>query len=107
MIDSREIALITCIDANKKVVVEDNKMAYRFFEQEAIRCYQAWRTFAGWLKDIKIYCLNSKGPILQKKTLEKLRNLNVTYIENYNPYIANSKIEFIDKLYAQKFFENS
>lgn len=107
MINSSEIALITCIDCNKKIIAENNKFAYRFFEQEAIRCYTYWRNNAGWLKNINIYCLNSKNAKLQNKTLLKLKQLNITYIEDYNQYIANNKIEFIDKLYAQQFFEKS
>jgi hypothetical protein len=39
MIDPRNIAIISCIDTNKKVVVENYNVAYRFFEYEALRCY--------------------------------------------------------------------
>lgn len=105
-IDKDSIALITCIDMNKKVIAENDTFAFRYFEYEAIRCFQHWRANGGWLKDIKIYCLNPKHAKLSKITLHMLSKLQVEYIDHYDKSIAESSIEFIDKLYAQQFFEN-
>lgn len=107
MIDPKNIAIISCIDTNKKVVIENYNTTYRYFEYEALRCYTSWRKNGGIYKDINIYCLNSKGPIISNKTLFELKKLNVTYIDDYNAYIAKNEIEFIDKLYAQQYFEKT
>ena len=106
MVDSRDIAIITCVDCNKKIVV-DNQLLYRLYEQEAIRCFSCWRLNGGWLKDISIYALNPKNAKMTKNTLNKFKQLNVTYIEDYNANIANSKLFFVDKLYSQQYFEKS
>lgn len=106
-IDKDDIALVTCIDANKKIVVENDKLAFRYFEYEAIRCFQHWRRNGGWLKDISIYCLNPKHAKLTRLTLQTLSKLNVKYVEHYDRNVATSTIEFIDKLYSQQFFENT
>ena len=107
MIDPHNIALITCIDTNKKIIGEKNTFEYRLFEYEAINCYTHWRKNAGWLKDINIYSLNSKGHIISKQCINKLQKLNITYIEKYNDFICKNNIDFIDKLYAQSFFEHN
>jgi len=55
----------------------------RRLESEAIECFTAWRKNAGWLKDIPIYAVCPTKNVISDKTKEKFKELNVTYIEDY------------------------
>ena len=98
------IALILCIERNKAYITEDLRKDYKFYEYEAIKCVTSWRNNAGWLKDIPIYCLCCTKNKPSIKTIEELRKLNVTYIEDYNPDIDNSKYLFLNAVYTQYYF---
>jgi len=57
----------------------------RRLESEAIECFTAWRKNGGWLKDIDIYAVCPTKNIISEETKEKFKELNVTYIEEYQP----------------------
>ena len=98
------IALILCIECNKTYITEDSRKNYKFYEYEAINCVYNWRLNGGWLKDIPIYCLCCTKNIPSQKTIDKLKELNVTYIEDYNPDIDNSNYLFLNAVYTQYYF---
>ncbi len=80
-------ALITAIEGdannlNEQKGIIKNK---RLFESEALLCFEAWRKNAGWLKDIPIYTYCPTLNIVTHETKEKFKDLNVTYIEEYQP----------------------
>ena len=81
-------ALITAIegDANnlnqQRGIPLPNK---RLLESEAVSCFQNWRRNGGWLKDIAIYAFCPTKNVITDKTKEKFKELNVTYIEEYQP----------------------
>ena len=99
------IALILCIERNKAYITEDLRKDYKFYEYEAIKCVTSWRNNAGWLKDIPIYCLCCTKNKPSIKTIEELRKLNVTYIEDYNPDIETYSSGFLTIPYVGKYFE--
>jgi len=55
----------------------------RRLESEAIECFTAWRKNAGELKDIPIYAVCPTKNVISDITKEKFKELNVTYIEDY------------------------
>ena len=55
----------------------------RRLESEAIICFTAWRKNAGDLKDIPIYAVCPTKNVISDKTKEAFKELNVTYIEDY------------------------
>jgi hypothetical protein len=57
----------------------------RRLESEAIECFTAWRENGGWLKDIDIYAVCPTKNVISEETKEKFKELNVTYIEEYQP----------------------
>jgi hypothetical protein len=73
MINVADIAFITPLEKNKKVMDSLGAEHIRFFEDEAIRCIQSWRKNGGWLKDIKIYVLNATKAMVQQKTINTLK----------------------------------
>ncbi|MFA7127772.1 MAG: hypothetical protein WC136_01230 [Sphaerochaeta sp.] len=57
----------------------------RLYEQEAIKCFTQWRQKGGWLKDIPIicWCPTNNRPTL--KTINKLKELGIIYIDQTIP----------------------
>lgn len=79
------ISLITMIE-NDDNSINNKSGEYinkRLYESEAIICFTNWRKNGGWLKDIPIYtyCPTKNTPSIE--TQNKLKDLNVTYIENF------------------------
>jgi hypothetical protein len=78
-------ALITMIE-NDDQNINNNSGEYvekRLYESEAIVCFTNWRKNGGWLKDIPIYTYCPTVNIISEDTKIKLKDLNVTYIENH------------------------
>jgi len=57
----------------------------RRLESEAIECFTNWRKNGGWLKDIPIYAVCPTKNVISDETKKKFDELNVTYIEDYQP----------------------
>lgn len=57
----------------------------RRLESEAIECFTNWRKNGGWLKDIPIYAVCPTKNKISEETKKKFDELNVTYIEDYQP----------------------
>lgn len=81
-------ALITAIEGDAgnlntqrgiKVVSE------HLFESEAKICFEHWRKNGGYLKDIPIYAFCPTHNTVTEETKQHFANLNVTYIEEYQP----------------------
>tara|TARA_R110000796_G_scaffold180561_1_gene297132 strand:- start:358 stop:1161 length:804 start_codon:yes stop_codon:yes gene_type:complete len=85
---NKNIALITVIEGNFNNI-NYNKNQIRLYEFEALKCFRYWRKNAGNLKDIDIYCICVTNNEPNKKTIEKLKDLKVNYIHEYNS-ITNS-----------------
>lgn len=81
-------ALITAIEGDhdnlnqQRGIVMANK---RLFESEATKCFESWRKNAGWLKDIAIYAYCPTHNVITEKTKARFDELNVTYIEQFQP----------------------
>jgi len=52
-------------------------------EEEAIRCFTAWRKRGGWLADADIYCVCPSHRLPSSETVRELEGLGVTYIEKF------------------------
>ena len=107
MFNISDIALIASIESDRiNLNSQLNTVATaRLYESEAIRCFKSWRTKAGWLKDIPIYCLCCTKNTPSQKTIDKLKELNVTYIEDYNPDVEKFSSGFLTIPYVGKYFE--
>jgi hypothetical protein len=81
-------ALVTAIEGDSgnlntqrgiKVVSE------HLFESEAKICFESWRNNGGWLKDIPIYAFCPTHNTVTEETKQRFKELNVTYIEEFQP----------------------
>jgi hypothetical protein len=77
------------------------------YEQEAIKCFSAWRKNGGWLSDIPIYCICQTHNNVSLKTLQKFKELNITYIENYDSIVESFSSGFLLLPYSGMYFEES
>jgi len=107
--DPRSIALIAHIESDKtslnKQLGTVGAHEQRLYESEAVRCFTSWRQKCGWLKDIPIYCLCATENRPSSKTIEHLKSLNVTYIEEYSPEVRKFTSGFITIPYTGMYFE--
>lgn len=96
---------ITNINTANKEQFEFNKD--RYYEKEAIRMFRSWRKNAGWLKDIPIYalCITENTPSLE--TQDIFRELNVSYIECFNPITSDFFSGFWNIPLGGKWFEEN
>jgi hypothetical protein len=106
-----EKILFTVIEANDNNINNNNSSISkvttpRLYEDEAILCFEEWRKNAGELKDIKIICYCPTHNVPSSETIRKLKDLNVTYIENYLPESENMEIGFFLVPLVGKIIEN-
>ena len=89
-----KIILFAPIEGNLKDINTTNNLFTRYFEEEAILCFKCWRENGGWLKDIPIitYCPTKNG--ISEKTKKIFKELNVEYIEEYQPLTSEFKCGF-------------
>ncbi len=87
MIQTVKIALVTVIENNEGNINSTNGhfKEQRFYADEAIKCFKSWRDKAGWLAEVNIYAICPTKNTLNDEYQEKLKELNVTYIEEYMP----------------------
>ena len=82
-------ALITIVDSNKNNpgsgIYDENYNPSKKYEEEAIRCFTSWRKNGGKFKDITIYALCISGRKLQESTIQKFKELKVTFLDYYLP----------------------
>lgn len=86
----KDMAIITVIessqnnrgDINNKYGLNNVSLNY---EAEAILCFEAWRTRAGKLADIPIYCICPTRNVPSRETIQAITDLGVTYIEHFMP----------------------
>lgn len=80
-------ALITAIEGEEANLNEQKGIIKkrRLFESEAILCFENWRKNGGWLKDCSIYTFCPTNNTISEKTKHRFKELNVTYIEEYQP----------------------
>jgi hypothetical protein len=84
----------------------------RMYEQEAIKCFQQWRQNAGSLKDVDIICYAPTKNLPSADTILKLKELNVTYVENYLPVSEQLEygfflIPFVGKILEEWYFNDT
>lgn len=79
MYDPSDYALVTVIEGNGEHVVHN-----RLLENEAVKCFQAWRAHAGLLKDINIYCICITSNTPSERTIKSIEQLGVKYIHDYD-----------------------
>ena len=80
-----KIVLFAPVEANLKDINSTKDKFNRYFEKEAVKSFSCWRKNGGWLKDIPIYAICSTKATLSEETRKKFRDLNVNYIEAYQP----------------------
>lgn len=80
-------ALITAIEGDGNNLNEQKGIVQtrRLFESEAILCFENWRKNGGWLKDCSIYTFCPTKNVISEKTKSRFKELNVNYIEEYQP----------------------
>lgn len=105
MVEASDIAFITPLEADKRVVNSFGVEHLRFFEDEAIRCIQSWRKNGGWLKDIKIYALNATRAKIQQTTLDALEKLGVSCVNDYHPSTLCFATSFLNEPFCGYYFE--
>jgi len=100
-------ALVTAIEGNDKNLNEQLGIINqpRKFEEEAISCFENWRKNAGWLKDIAIYTFCPTKNTISEKTKERFKELNVHYIEEYQPITETFINGFLNVPLVCKLFE--
>ncbi len=112
MINSRHvlntsIALITVIEADVDNIDSNNTDSIRLFEKEAILSYRHWRNNGGIYKDIPIYAICITKNTISESTRNKFKELNVTYIESYQPETDNFDCGFYNKPLGCKVLEET
>jgi hypothetical protein len=75
-----EADLVNINTKNKSLFDFDND---RYYETEALSLFTSWRKNAGKLKDVPIYALCMTGNEPSLATQEKFKELDVTYISEY------------------------
>lgn len=83
MSSSKNIALITTIEGNRKDINTLKQGYIREYETEALVCFKEWRKNGGWLKDIPIYCIALTSQTPSDETKAAFKELDVTYVEEY------------------------
>ena len=104
-ITKNKIALITVIEGNFNNINYD-KNQIRLYEIEALKCFKAWRKNAGILKNIDIYCICVTNNQPSKKTIQKIQNLGVNYIHEYNNISKSFNNGFWNKPLGCSILEN-
>lgn len=79
------IALFAPIEGDLKDINTQSGNYERYFEKEAIKAFKCWRQNGGWLKDIPIYAICPTKATISEETKQAFADLNVTYIEAYEP----------------------
>lgn len=106
MVESADVAFVTPLESNKKAIDAFGHEHLRFFEDEAVRCITSWRRNGGWLKDIKIYALNATGVEIQQKTLDRLQQLAVICIDDYQETTRSFSSPFLIEPFCGYYFES-
>jgi hypothetical protein len=99
------VALITVIESDEVNIDSKNTSFKRLFEKEAIRCFTYWRKNGGNLSNIDIYTVCITKNKISNFTKEKLKSLNVTYVEEYYPETENFDCGFYNKPLGCKHLE--
>jgi len=101
------IALITVIESDKVNIDSSNTEFIRFFEKEAILAFTHWRDNGGKFKDIPIYAICITKNSISDATKIKFEELNVQYIEAYQPETQFFDCGFYNKPLGCKVLENT
>lgn len=101
------IALIAPIERNIECLNKQTGITKfrRYFEDEAIRCFESWRKNGGWLKDIPIYTICSTGNNISDETRRGLEKLGVIHIEDFNPQSKSYSSGFLTLPYCGLYFQ--
>lgn len=108
MVNPSDISLIVSVESNENNLNLMTKIisTQRFYEDEAIRCFKAWRKNGGWLKDISIYCVCPSKNIIKQATKDELKKLNVEYIEYFDENLFDYTSGFLTLPFVGQLFEN-
>jgi hypothetical protein len=100
-------ALIAAIEGDKTNLNNQKNIVKfdRLFEQESIVSFESWRKNGGWLKDMPIYVLCPTKNIISRETQDKLKELNVEYIEEYHDIVETFTSGFLNIPYVGMLFE--
>lgn len=106
-------ALIASIESDRKNLNQQTNTTTidRMYEQEAVKCFQAWRENGGWLKDIPIYVMCVTSNTISQSTKDALVDLGVVYTEEYHAITETFTsgfltIPYVGKLYEQRLTED-
>ena len=108
MVNSSDVALIVSVESNENNINLMTKTisVRRFYEDEAIRCFRAWRKNGGWLKDIDIYCVCPSKNTIKQTTRDEFKKLDVEYIEYFDENIFDYSSGFLTLPFVGQLFEN-
>lgn len=82
-------ALITVIENSDNLYSDEVDFRPPSMEKEAITCFTSWRQNGGTFKDIPIYAMCPTKRFPEPETIKKLKDLNVTYIQEHLPETDN------------------
>ena len=102
----KSIALVTVIENNEDNI-NNSLGTQRLYEDEAILCFENYRKNGGDLKDIPIYAICVTKATISEKYKDKLKNLDVTYIEEYHPVSETFEIGFFNVPIAMAWAEKN
>ena len=108
VINSDRIALVVSVESNQNNInlMTKTLQIQRFYEDEALLCFKAWRKNGGWLKNIPIYCVCPSKNTIKKDVQDKFKELNVEYIEYFDENIFNYSSGFLTLPFVGQLFEN-
>ena len=84
-----ETALITVIENSDNLHAGTGDARPTAMEREAIVCFENWRKNGGAFKNIPIYAMCPTKRLPSNETIERLKELKVTYIQEHLPETDN------------------
>ena len=109
MITSDDIALVVPVERSFDNTNWQKKTSpyARMYEDEAVKCFSSWRKNGGWLKDISIYAVCITKNTLPKCTQNKLLDLGVKYIEDFDCRSEDFSSGFLTLPYTNRWAEQN
>ena len=107
--EASDIALIAPVERNFDNTNWQKKTSpyARMYEDEAVKCFKAWRKNGGWLKDISIYAVCITKNTVSEKTQRELAELGVKYVESFDSESEKFSSGFLALPYVSKWAEES
>ena len=79
--EANEVIFSIFLDGNKRILADGEKVKFRYYEEEAIRCVSSIRRNAGQYRDCKIIAGYSRDSGIRESTFSVLRKFGVVLVE--------------------------